>query len=241
MAEKIKIVLENPQEKKTYNEQLFTIVAPRYDFITRVLSFGQDRRWKTTLIKSLPDIAKPYCVDLACGTGDVTFALAQKYHHGVVVGVDLTLSMLDVARAKNRLQHVSFVQADMNELPYQNDSIDIITGSYALRNAPDLDQALAEVARVLKTGGTAAFLDFSKPKNRLLQKGEYYLLKWWGSLWGFLVHRDPRVYAYIAESLALYPNRSELRLLLEKHGFDVEKSTLLMGGCLELLVCKKRK
>lgn len=241
MAEKIKVLLESPEQKKLYNEQLFTVVAPRYDFVTRVLSFGQDCRWKKKLIKGLPSVATPHCVDLACGTGDITFALAQKFHKGVVVGVDLTPSMLDLARAKNRLENVSFVQADMGELPYQDASVDIVTGSYALRNAPDLDRALAEIARVLKAGGTAAVLDFSKPKNRLLQKLEYYLLKWWGSLWGFLVHRDPRVYAYIAESLALYPNRSELRLLLEKHGLYVEKSELFLVGFLELLVCKKRK
>jgi len=241
MSQKIKVVLEDPQQKKLYNEKLFTVVAPCYDFVTKALSFGQDYRWKKCLIQSLPSKQLPYCIDLACGTGDITFALAKKFPDGMIEGIDLTPSMLALAQAKNRYKNVLFKQHDMCQLPYPDNTIDIITGSYALRNAPDVEQALAEISRVLKPGGTAAFLDFSKPQNRFLQKIEYALLKGWGSVWGIMLHRDARVYAYIAESLATYPDRKTLRLLLNKHELEIEKTQLFLGGFLELLVCKKRK
>jgi len=240
MLQKIKQVLENPREKKVYNEQLFTVVAPRYDLITKVLSFGQDNAWKRRLIQSLPDKKQAKCLDIACGTGDITFSLAKKFPDSIIYGIDLTPSMLAIAEQKNSFSNIFFKQADMCMLSYDNESIDIITGGYALRNAPSLDKAIIEIARVLKVGGTAAFLDFSKPKNRFLQNMSYYILKWWGGFWGILLHRDPTVYSYIAESLALYPDRQALRLLLEKHGFRIEKSKLLMGGLLELIVCTKR-
>lgn len=241
--------MENPTEKKVYNEQLFTIVAPRYDLITKILSLGQDFYWKKKLIQSLPNNKPEKCVDLACGTGDITFALAEKFSDCmpacIIYGVDLTPSMLILAEKKkylkNNLNNIFFKQADMCMLPYSNESIDIVTGGYALRNAPSLDIVLAEISRVLKNGGTAAFLDFSKPKNKFLQNMGYYVLKYWGSFWGILLHRDHTVYAYIAESLAVYPDREALRLLLEKHGFRIEKSKLFFGGFLELLVCTKRQ
>ena len=80
-----------------YNTQLFAEVAPRYDFITRALSFGRDRAWKRDLIAALPDTAAPVCLDLACGTGDLAQALARRYPGATVVGLDLTASMLDLA------------------------------------------------------------------------------------------------------------------------------------------------
>jgi ubiquinone/menaquinone biosynthesis methyltransferase len=247
MLQKIKQILESSHEKKVYNEQLFTIVAPRYDLITKILSLGQDGYWKKKLIQALPNNQQDQaqkCVDLACGTGDITFMLAKKYPNSIIDGIDLTPSMLVIAEKKldqkqNILKNVFFKQADMCLLPYDNESIDIVTGGYALRNAPSLDRALVELFRVLKAGGTAAFLDFSKPKNKFLQKTGYYVLKIWGGLWGILLHRDHTVYSYIAESLAAYPDREALRLLLKKHGFYVKKSKLFFCGFLELLVCTK--
>jgi len=273
MVQKIKQILESPAQKKAYNEQLFATVAPRYDVITKILSFGCDGYWKKKLVQSLPtfntsprlsaeatqerrleeshsDVSRgtpnnyeKTCADLACGTGDITFLLAEKYPEYHIDGIDLTESMLIRARQKlahkNSLNNISFTQADMCLLPYSNQSIDIITGGYALRNAPSLEHAIIELSRVLKPGGTAAFLDFSKPKNKILQKISYYLLKFWGSVWGILLHGDHTVYSYIAESLALYPDRQALKLLLEKHGLCVQKSKLFFCGFLELLVCTK--
>src|SRR5271167_1468247 len=126
--------LEDAEKKKYYNEKLFSEVAPRYDFITRVLSFGRDAAWKRTLISSLPPYESPVCVDLACGTGDISFLLADKYARGRIAAVDITEPMLDIARHRNTHPNVSFANQDMGSLDVVSESVDIVTGGYALRN-----------------------------------------------------------------------------------------------------------
>jgi demethylmenaquinone methyltransferase/2-methoxy-6-polyprenyl-1,4-benzoquinol methylase len=155
--------LENAEKKKYYNERAFSEIAPRYDFITRVLSFRRDAAWKRTLVSLLPSYESPVCVDLACGTGDIAFLLVGKYPRGRVAGLDITEPMLDIARHRNTHPNVSFVNQDMGSLAIVSESVDIVTGGYALRNAPDLRTAIDEISRVLKPRGVAAFLDFSKP------------------------------------------------------------------------------
>jgi demethylmenaquinone methyltransferase/2-methoxy-6-polyprenyl-1,4-benzoquinol methylase len=114
--------------------------------------------------------------------------------------------------------------------------VDVVTGSYALRNAPDLRVALREIRRILKPGGTAAFLDFSKSPNFLSQCFTYRLLKFWGGFWGLLLHGTPEVYAYIAESLDQFPDRAALRDLLTQEGFTNIQSQKFYFGIVELIV-----
>ncbi len=147
--------LETPDKKRLYNRCVFTEIAPRYDFITRALSFGRDPAWKRDLVASLPPGDAPVCVDLACGTGDIAFLLARKYPRGSVTGVDLTPAMLDLAGKRNHFSNVRFVNQDMVRLDLADASVDIVTGGYALRNAPDLTSAVAEIRRIMKNSGPA--------------------------------------------------------------------------------------
>jgi ubiquinone/menaquinone biosynthesis methyltransferase len=231
--------LENPERKKYYNERVFSEVAPRYDFITRVLSFGRDAAWKRALISLLPYRESPVCVDLACGTGDISFLLAGKYADGRIAGLDITEPMLAIARHRNAHPNISFVNQDMGSLEIESESVDIVTGGYALRNAPNLETVIDEIGRVLKPRGVAAFLDFSKPDANTLQKIEYWGLKIWTGLWGVLLHRNHEVYSYIAESLQRFPDRRRLRNLFREKGFSVIDSRLFLGGITELLVVQK--
>jgi demethylmenaquinone methyltransferase/2-methoxy-6-polyprenyl-1,4-benzoquinol methylase len=231
--------LENAETKKYYTERNFSEVAPRYDFITRVLSFGRDAAWKRTLISLLPSHESPVCVDLACGTGDITFLLAGKYPRGSIAGVDITEPMLDIARHRNTHPNVSFANQDMGSLDVVSESVDIVTGGYALRNAADLGIAINEISRVLKPCGVAAFLDFSKPDADILRRMEYWGLKSWTGLWGTLLHRNHEVYSYIAESLQRFPDRRHLRNLFREKGLSVIDSHLFFGGITELLLVQK--
>jgi ubiquinone/menaquinone biosynthesis methyltransferase len=233
--------LDSATKKKYYNEQLFSEIAPRYDFITRALSFWCDASWKQDLIASLPAREKPFCVDLACGTGDITLLLARKYPQGHVVGLDITEAMLALARKRSDSPNVQFVNQDMSVLPFDANSADIISGGYALRNAPDLGTTLDEIHRVLKPGGVAAFLDFSKPVGRFSQHLEYWVLKLWSGFWGILLHRNHEVYGYIAESLRRFPDRGTLQRLLREKGFSVVTSRLYFFGITELLVIEKTR
>jgi ubiquinone/menaquinone biosynthesis methyltransferase len=231
--------LEAAEKKKYYNQRVFAEIALRYDFITKALSFKRDAAWKRALASLLPPHESPFCLDLACGTGDIAFLLAGKYPHGRIVGLDITEPMLDIARCRNTYPNVRFVNQDMGSLEFASGSVDVISGGYALRNAPDLGTAIGEISRVLKPHGVAAFLDFSKPRTGFLQKLEYWILKIWTGLWGMFLHRNHEVYSYIAESLARFPDRIALREILRNNGFSVIASRLYFLGITELLVVRK--
>lgn len=235
----IRAAIQTPETKRRYNEDLFTRVADEYDIATRAMSFGRDRIWKRRLVGLLPSLPTAHCVDLACGTGDVTFELAKKYPHGEIIGIDLTPAMVKVAEDRSQFAHVSFRTMDMCRMDLPDGWADIVTGSYALRNAPVLADALREVNRILKPGGHAAFLDFSKSPARWWQSVQLPLLKGWGGLCGLLIHGAPE-HAYIAESLRQFPDHKEIRTHITNAGFDLVESRNCFGGMLEILHIRKR-
>ena len=238
-ALKIKDHIHTSDGKRIYNEQHFSEAASRYDFATKAMSFGRDASWKRAMVAALPDLPAPHCVDLACGTGDISFLLAEKYPQGQIIGIDLTEPMLARARERNRYSQVGFLCGDMTETGLPDAGADIITGSYAVRNAPDLRQAFLEIFRLLKPAGVVALLDFSKPPNRLLQRLQCAVLKCWCGLWGYLLHGNAEVHAYIAASLEHYPDRRQLRALIDETGLVIRQSRCFYFGILELLVLQK--
>ena len=231
--------IHQAEGKLFFNRQMFGIIAPRYDFITRALSFGRDTSWKNRLVDDLPDNKNAHCLDIACGTGDITFRLAAKYPAGQIVGLDVTEPMIDYARERNTFSNITFTLQDMCRTNFADASFDIVTGGYALRNAPNLEEALIEIRRVMKPGATAAFLDFSKPPNHFLQKTKGLLLKIWGGFWGILLHRNPQLYTYIAKSLKQYPDRNALKQLITKLGFTNIRSRKHFLGFAETLIFQK--
>ena len=233
--------LDVPVRKRAYNERHFAVAAPRYDVATRAMSLGRDAAWKRALVASLPDLSSPVCLDLACGTGDVAFLLAERYPRGTVAGIDLSAPMLDLARGRNRFRNVRFGQGDLCDLPFPDGSADIVTGSYALRNAPDLREAVAEIRRVLKPGGVSAFLDFAKPESSLLQRLQYLLLRGWCGLWGLLLHGTPEIHGYVAESLRAFPDRGRLLEIFREHGFGVSAGRRFFLGITGLLILRKEE
>src|SRR3954471_549358 len=142
--------IATPDGKRRYVRALFATIADRYDFITVALSYGQDRRWKRRLV----DLASPRsgarALDLATGTGDIAFALAARGAR--VVGLDVTLRMIELAQQKLTARPrgavaVHLLQGDMVPLPFPAASFDIVTTGYGLRNVPDLNAAIDEIAR----------------------------------------------------------------------------------------------
>jgi len=220
--------LNNPEKKKVYNESLFSEVSKSYDFATIMLSFGRDKSWKKKLIKNLNTHQHQKILDLACGTGDITTALINKFNGSEVFGLDLNEDMVKIARSKKI--GAKFIIGDMNKTDFENEYFDIISGGYALRNSPDLQKALKEFHRIMKNGSVASFLDFSKSKNKLAQKVQYGLLKFWGNIWGLILHGNKEVYGYIADSLKLFPDRENLEKMIKDTGFKNVKTKVLFFG-----------
>lgn len=226
--------IATPDGKREYNRGLFGRVAHEYDDATRLMSLWQDGTWKKRLVAGLPDIAEPRCVDLACGTGDVSVLLAERYPRGEILGVDLTPEMVLAATARCVATNVRFVESDMCRLDLPDGWADIVTGSYALRNAAQLDHALSEIRRVLKPGGIAAFLDFRKTSNPRVARAQLVLLKYWCGFCSYIVHGAPE-HAYIAESLKTFPDHKALTPILNAHGFKVIARRPQLMGMTELI------
>src|SRR5262249_54719048 len=151
------------------------------------------RSWKHQLVK-MADLKGPERVlDLACGTGDITFLIASELTAGEAVGLDITEAMLTIAkqkRSERKIGNVRFNRADILSVPFEDETFDCVTGGYALRNVPDIAGALSEINRVLKPGGQFLSLDFGHPPNRLYRWAFLYYLIAVGSLTGIALHGD---------------------------------------------------
>ena len=229
---RIRDCFTTPEKKRAYARRIFDTIASEYDAVSRILSFGRDRKWKRILVGALRTRMGHVttAVDFACGTGDITLLLSQKFPQGRIVGADMSPPMLAKARHRLTVGNIRFALADMDASPFRTASADIVTGGYALRNAPDLARFLREVHRILRPGGVGAFLDFSRPASPLLHALNYHLLYGWGCFWGLALHRKPRVYGYIAESLEVFPHRKDLERLIRSAGFDsVATRTFFLG------------
>jgi demethylmenaquinone methyltransferase/2-methoxy-6-polyprenyl-1,4-benzoquinol methylase len=210
--------IATPAGKRRYVRALFATIADRYDLITVLLSYGQDRRWKRRLV----DLAAPdrglTALDLATGTGDIAFGLEAR--GAAVVGLDVTPRMIELAHAKTGAgRKVRFVVGDMLALPFPSGSFDVVTIGYGLRNVPDLDTAIEELFRVVKPGGRVVSLDFNRPANRVVRAMYLAYLTVVGSALGWSLHRDPDTYRYIPASLRTYPGGSGVAAMLLARGF----------------------
>jgi demethylmenaquinone methyltransferase/2-methoxy-6-polyprenyl-1,4-benzoquinol methylase len=175
-----------------------------------------------------------HVLDLACGTGDITFQVARRIVSGAVVGVDITPGMLEIAEQKREtlgISRVRFELGDITCLDYSDNQFDRVTVGYGVRNVPDISRLLNEVFRLLKPGGRFLSLDFGKPVNPVLRAIYLNYLTLVGSTMGWLLHRDPDVYRYIPESLKLYPGQVELEGMMISTGFvETGYTNFLWGG-----------
>jgi demethylmenaquinone methyltransferase/2-methoxy-6-polyprenyl-1,4-benzoquinol methylase len=217
--------------------RLFSTIADRYDVITRLLSCGQDGRWKRKLVDLAHVRPGERALDLACGTGDI--ALLMRARGAKVTGLDITSRMIELARQRADGAGVAWLTGDMLALPFASGSFDIVTTGYGLRNVPDLDRAMGEAARVLKSGGRFLSLDFDRPDRWLVRAPYLAYLTVVGSTLGLLLHRDPDTYRYIPESIRLYPGARRVAARLESNGFAGARHLPLIGGLMAIHVATR--
>ena len=232
----LRTAFDSPERKRAHNRALFTTIADRYDLITAVLSYGQDARWKRTLIEMADVRPGERGLDLACGTGDLAFAAASRGAR--VVGLDLTHRMLQLAARKSRA--AEFVTGDMTSLPFASQTFDLVTTGYGLRNVPDLNLAIDEVARVLRPGGRLLSLDFNRPQPALIRAAYLSYLTVVGAALGWLLHRDPDTYRYIPASIRRYPGAAGVAELLTARGFTEVRVVPLLCGLMTLHFARRR-
>ena len=235
--------IASSETKQRYVNQLFETIAPAYDFFTRFFSYGMDRRWKRRLLRTLCLKGDERALDVACGTGDITFAIAERLDSGSVCGLDITDGMLAIARRRlraRRAPRITFCRGDGMHLPFSNASMDCVACGYALRNVPDVEGLLKEILRVLKPGGRFGSLDFGIPRLRPYRWLYMRYLFVAGSTVGYVLHRDPDTYRYIPESIRLYPGQAGVRAIMDKVGFVETGLDEIGGGILGINYGAKR-
>jgi demethylmenaquinone methyltransferase/2-methoxy-6-polyprenyl-1,4-benzoquinol methylase len=245
----LRATISTPEGKRRYVRRLFATIADRYDFITRFLSYGQDRRWKRRLLQLAALQPSDRLLDLACGTGDLVFAAAPHVQKGV--GLDVTFRMLELAKrrpVKGRPatagrpftgRPVAFIAGDMLALPFADRTFTVVTTGYGLRNVPDLNQSLMEIHRVLVPGGRLLSLDFNRPDNRWLRGLYLAYLTIVGSTLGLTLHGDPDTYRYIPESIRNYPGADGVARLAMQHGFSRAQVVPVLGGLMAIHVATR--
>ena len=231
--------LATPDAKRRYVRRLFSTIADRYDLITGLLSYGQDRRWKRRLTALATVRPGMRALDLACGTGDIAYALQAGGAR--TTGLDITPRMLELAAAKQRSgSRPGWVAGDMMALPFPAAQFDVVTTGYGIRNVPVIDGALEEIHRVLKPGGLFLSLDFNRPSNPVVRAVYLAYLAVVGSSLGFVLHGDPDTYRYIPESIKRYPGAPAVCGLLRERGFSSCEYVPVLGGLMAIHRAVKR-
>ena len=226
-------------QKKSLVADVFQSVAAKYDVMNDLMSFGIHRLWKRYTIDCSGVRRGMKVLDIAGGTGDLTAQFSRRVGaEGEVVLADINDAMLKVGRDKLRdsgvIGNVRYVQADAEELPFDDNTFDVITIAFGLRNVTDKDRALRSMLRVLKPGGRVLILEFSKPVSATLnQVYDFYSFNILPKM-GQAVANDSDSYQYLAESIRMHPDQDTLKAMMSTAGYEKVDYQNMTGGVVAL-------
>jgi len=234
---------DNKSGKKEQVAQMFNNIARRYDFLNHFLSLGIDKIWRRKAIHYLKDIGpNPVILDVASGTGDLAIE-ALRLNPEKVIGIDISDEMLNIGikkiKKKNHDSVIKLQKGDSENLQFEDQTFDGLTVAFGVRNFEDLSKGLREMYRVLKSGGKAIILEFSKPKAFPVKQLYNFYFKAILPLIGKMVSKDRSAYTYLPESVSLFPERKEFIKELEKAGFKECLYKPLTLGIATIYVAKK--
>jgi demethylmenaquinone methyltransferase/2-methoxy-6-polyprenyl-1,4-benzoquinol methylase len=215
--------------------QMFDRIAPVYDFLNHLLSFGRDFSWRRRLADSIVKDNELRVLDLATGTGDILISLLDRNSNITeAVGLDISENMLALCRrkiARRKLtDRIKLVCADVTNNHLDDESFDAVTMGFGIRNTPDAFKTLTEMCRLLKKGGTALILEFSMPANRILRGLYLFYLRFFVPLIGRLLSGDNHAYHYLDTSIENFHHPEDFCRLMQKAGFSNVNATPLTLG-----------
>ncbi len=205
-------------------ETMFDAVAPRYDLLNRVLSFGIDQYWRTQAVRLLADEQPTRVLDVATGTADLALEAQRRLHPREVVGVDLSAEMLRYGRKKierNGLSsRIALVQGDAAALPFDDNAFDAALVAFGVRNFEDLEAGLRGIGRVLRPGGRLVVLEFSSPRSTPIKQ----LYGWYSRhilpRIGGALSPDQGAYEYLPSSVAAFPDGPDFLTRMSESGYS---------------------
>lgn len=216
-------------------QRMFSAIADSYDLNNRLHSMGRDQAWRKKAVKLSSLQSSDDVLDVACGTGDLSLAFARAGAKSVT-GADFSERMLEIARQKGDESaelRVRFQFADAMNLPFENESFNIVSIAFGIRNVEDRSKALREFFRVLRPGGRVVVLEFSEPDNWLMRAGSNFYTRRVMPFTASLIARDRSgAYKYLPKSVATFPQPSEFMNEIHGAGFgNVQRHSMTFGIC----------
>jgi len=210
-------------EKGEKIQQMFGTIAPRYDFLNRLLSFGIDRRWRTKAVRLLKYREGGRVLDVATGTGDVALEIARSTPASVkITGADFCKEMVELGEVKVAASpyadRIDFRVAPCEDLPFPDNTFDSITIAFGIRNVVDRKLGLAEMWRVLRPGGRLIILEFSTPRSQLFRQLYYFYFRQLLPVIGGLFSRY-NAYKYLPDSVLEFPSHEQFSNMIAEAGF----------------------
>ncbi len=220
--------------------EMFDAIAPAYDFMNTMMTGGLHVSWRNKALKmaaeKLPKGGPKMVLDVACGTGDVSFRLHELFPDAQITGLDLSAGMLEIAKKKlagmdaSAREHISFIEGDSLKMPFADDTFDLVTVAYGVRNFEHLEDGYREMQRVMKPGGVICVIELSEPANAVIKSGYRLYSRNVIPFIGRLVSHDTRAYSYLPESIAACPQRGEMTAMMERAGLrDAAYKSLTLG------------
>jgi demethylmenaquinone methyltransferase / 2-methoxy-6-polyprenyl-1,4-benzoquinol methylase len=242
MGTKVIPYKESDKSKKEQVADMFDNISHRYDFLNHFLSMGIDKSWRRKAVKMIASVNPKKILDIATGTGD--FAIASlKLKPTEIIGVDISNGMLDMGREKMKKKGydniITLTYGDSESMPFETDTFDAITVGFGVRNFENLEKGLGEMLRVLKPGGKAAVLEFSKPRKFPIKQSFKFYSKYIIPKLGKSISKDEAAYAYLPESVEAFPEGQAFVDILTKVGFKNIIRKEVSGGIATIYLGEK--
>lgn len=251
-------MMNGPEGVKPYNDsdakgkqvgEMFDSIAPSYDFMNTIMTGGLHKHWRNKALKMaakmLPEGASKNILDVACGTGDVSFQLHKMFPKANITGLDLSPGMLWVAKGKlewwdaDTQKLITFMEGDCLKMPFADDTFDMVTVAYGVRNFERLEDGYREMHRVLRKGGVLCVVELSEPScapvKALYRTYSRYVIPFVGKM----VSHDTRAYSYLPESIAACPQRGDMTAMMVRAGFNSPSFKSLTFGVVTIYIAVK--
>ena len=228
--------------KKVQVKNMFDSISAEYDLLNRIMTFGNDIRWRKKIYKIAKSDNPKDILDIATGTADIALELS-KINESSIIGLDISEQMLEVGRKKINNKKLSnkvvLISGDAENLDYEKESFDLVTIGFGVRNFENLEKGLKESHRVLRSRGKLIILETSVPENSIIKFFYFFFSRSFIPLIGSLFSKDKTAYQYLQKSAEKFPSGKNFILVLNKCGFSNVKVQTQMFGATSIYIAKK--